>query len=244
MFILWHFLAFSLTRKCPLRDSRTSFWEFLGPLIRNSEYWSQMYVFFAFFHLAADFSCAKLAFSKHVDNRPFHWSCSLAVLTVSIVFACFLFLTMNLSWIIFAVFNDLAWHEVLNPSSLSTLWPWKLCALAFSHFPKRVWWSFHVDNVLLVLARSVPLNKVCKRFIAVFVHPQVPGVRERVDSDSICHVFVCSVSWFLRAFNARAHASIYIYIYIYIYIVVYQWVRCSPTKMSCCEAVVAVQRRA
>ena len=73
-----------------------------------------------------------------------------------------------------------------------------------------------LTNVLLVLARSVPLNKVRKRFIAVFVHPQVPGVRERVDSDSICHVFVCSVSWFLRAFNARAHASIYIYIYIYI----------------------------
>ena len=47
----------------------------------------------------------------------------------------------------------------------------------------------------------------------MFVHPQVPGVRERVDSDSICHVFVFSVSRFLRAFNARAHASIYIYIW-------------------------------
>ena len=96
-------------------------------------------------------------------------------------------------------------------------------ALCFgiSHFPKRVRWSFHVDNLLLVLARSVPLNKVRKRFIAVFVHPQVPGVRERVNSDSICYVSVCCVSWFLRAFNARAHASIYIYINIYICIYIY-----------------------
>ena len=85
----------------------THFGNFSGP-------WSEILnievkcMFFAFFQLAADFSCAKLAFSKHVDNRPFHWSCSLAVLTVSVVFVCFLFLTMNLSWFIFAVFKDLA----------------------------------------------------------------------------------------------------------------------------------------
>ena len=85
----------------------THFGNFLGP-------WSEILnieikcMILLFFHLAADFSCAKLAFSKHVDNRPFHWSCSLAVLTVSVVFVCFLFLTMNLSWFIFAVFKDLA----------------------------------------------------------------------------------------------------------------------------------------
>ena len=112
-------------------------------------------------------------------------------------------------WLRNAVF---AWSSqsklIVNTVALEAL------CFGISHFPKHGWWSFHVDNLLLVLARSVPLNKVCKRFIAVFVHPQVPGVRERVDSDSICYVFVCYVSWFLRAFNARAHASIYIYIYI------------------------------
>ena len=64
-----------------------------------------------------------------------------------------------------------------------------------------------------MLARPVALNEVRKRFMAVFMHPQVPVVRERVDSDQIYCVLVCSVSQFLRAFNARAHASTYIYIY-------------------------------
>ena len=60
-----------------------------------------------------------------------------------------------------------------------------------------------------------------KRFMATFIHPQVPHVRDRVDSDSICIVLAWSVSWLLRAFNARAHASIYIYIYIYICVCMY-----------------------
>ena len=108
IFILWHFLAFSLARKCPLWDPQNSFWEFLGSLIRNIEYWSQMYVF-RVFPPGCGFLACQTRFSKHVDNGPFHWSCSLAVFTVSVAFVCFLFLTMNLSWVIFAVFNDLAW---------------------------------------------------------------------------------------------------------------------------------------
>ena len=50
-----------------------------------------------------------------------------------------------------------------------------------------------------------------KRFMAVFIHPQVPRVRDRLDSDSICCVLACSVSWFLRAFYARALDRIFWY---------------------------------
>ena len=45
--------------------------------------------------------------------------------------------------------------------------------------------------------------------MAVFIHPQVPRVRDRLDSDSICCVLACSVSWFLRAFYARALDQIF-----------------------------------
>ena len=68
---------------------------FLGP-------WSEIFnfkfkrIFFAFFHLAADLSCANPAFSKHVDNHPIFWQHSLAVVTVSLL-CLYVFLLVYLS---------------------------------------------------------------------------------------------------------------------------------------------------
>ena len=73
----------------------------------------------------------------------------------------------------------------------------------------------------------------------MFIHPQVPHVRDRVDSDSICSVLACSVSWFLRAYYARAHASIYIYIYTYIYVHILLLLSTTTTTATAATATTA-----
>ena len=73
-------------------------------------------------------------------------------------------------------------------------------------------------HALSAFARACSLKCAiqCAKNVQGCVHAaSSPQVRERAGSDWLDCAVVCSVSHVLRAFNARAHASIYIYIYTY-----------------------------
>ena len=198
---------------------KTHFGNFLGP-------WSEILkievkcMFFRVFPLGCGFLACQTRFSKHVDNGPFHWSCSLAVFTVSVAFVCFLFLTMNLSWVIFAVFNDLAWkcclcmrfsiqaHCQHRGLGSSVFWHFRIFPNVFDGLSMLTMFSLYL-HVLFHWTRFAKGSSLCS---CILKSPECGSEWTQI---RYVMFFVCSVSWFLRAFNARAHASIYIYIYIY-----------------------------